>query len=173
MEERFDDAGRSVLGGLDAQHSPVGVPVDGGDRMDQDVDLPALHLQQCQHRVDDEGHVVGHDVDDGVAAGPPILVDVGVVDLHQRLGRGALGGQLEMADRRAVEIDRILVGQVLGSDAFVVQPHQALGFVRGDAGVPLPSEGDHGVEQSVFHLFGRLDHGALPRGTRRTKSGWR
>lgn len=53
-------------------------------RMDDEMDAATLPGQFVGDRVDEEGHVVGHDLDDGVAARPAVLLDGRGVHPHAR-----------------------------------------------------------------------------------------
>ena len=72
------------------------------------------------HGVDQEGHVVGDDLDDGVAAGPAVLVDRRREDPHVGGSLGPGRRQLPVRQRRPGEVDRVALGEVLGRHVPVV-----------------------------------------------------
>ncbi|MDQ0991241.1 hypothetical protein QFZ74_002469 [Streptomyces sp. V3I7] len=93
-------------------------------RVDDDVDAAPLPGQLVADRVDEEGHVVGDDLDDGVAAGPPVLLDRRGV--HPDV-RGALRARLSEAVVRecgSEDVDRVAAFEVLRSGVQVVAPEE-------------------------------------------------
>ena len=96
------------------------VAADHDLRVDDDVDAAALAGQLVGDRVDQEGHVVGDHLDDGVAARPAVLLDGRGV--HPDVG-GALRavlGQPVVREGGSEDVDRVAVGQVLGGGVQVV-----------------------------------------------------
>ena len=115
---------RQVLGG-----GPLGQHVDelAGQvapydelRVDHDVDAAPLPGQLVGHRVDEERHVVRHDLDDGVAAGPAVLLDGGGVHAHVGRALRAVLGQSVVGEGRSEDVDRVAVGEVLRGRVQVV-----------------------------------------------------
>ena len=72
--------------------------------MDDEVDARGRPRQRHRHRVDDERHVVGDDVDHRVRRGPAVLFGVGVVDADVGLPGAPRTRQLPVLGRRAVQV---------------------------------------------------------------------
>ena len=106
--------------GQDLDQLAGDVAADDDLRVDDDMDAAALPGQLVGDRVDQEGHVVGDDLDDRVAAGPAVLLDGGRV--HPDV-RGALRAVLRepvVGERGAEDVDRVAVREVLGRGVQVV-----------------------------------------------------
>ncbi|MGX1120193.1 hypothetical protein RKD37_005556 [Streptomyces ambofaciens] len=82
-------------------------------RVDDDVDAAALAGQLVGHGVDEEGHVVGDHLDDGVAARPAVLLDRRGVHADVRRALRAVLGQPVVRDGGSEDVDRVAVGEVL------------------------------------------------------------
>ena len=96
------------------------IAADDDLRVDHDVDAAALPGQLVGDRVDQERHVVGDDLDDGVAARPAVLLDGRGV--HPDV-RGALRAVLRepvVGESGAEDVDRVAVGEVLRGGVQVV-----------------------------------------------------
>ncbi len=109
-----------AVGGEHLDQLAGDVTAHGDLRVDHDVDAAVLPGQLVGDRVDQEGHVVGDHLDDGVAAGPAVLLDGRGV--HPDVG-GALRAVLRqpvVRERRAEHIDRVAVGEVFGGRVQVV-----------------------------------------------------
>ncbi len=104
----------------DLQQLAGDVAADDQLGVDDDVDRAVLAGQLVGHRVDQERHVVGDDLDHGVAAGPAVLLDRGGVHPHLGGALGALEAQAVVRGGRAVDVDRVAVDQVLGRRVEVV-----------------------------------------------------
>ena len=127
VDDRFAD--HVLRGGVVLEHLDqlaLGVAPDPDHRVDHQVDPvpepPELH----RHRVDDERHVVGDDLDQRVRRLPPVLLEVRVVDPHLRLARLPVLGQVPVRDRGAVQVERVAVREVLGRDPLVVLADERL-----------------------------------------------
>jgi hypothetical protein len=134
--------------------------------MNEDVDRVAAAGECHGHRVDEEGHVVGDDLDDAVRRHPAVLFErrrVGV-DLH--LAGAPSLQEVPVGERRAVEVE---LADVLGRRVRVVRANERFDRTRHGFGQPLP-----GVRHSLFDerrlRFLRLDgHRALsPYASRRS-----
>ena len=99
---------------------PVGIAPDLHHRVDDEVDPVAEPPEFHRHRVDDERHVVGDDLDQRVRRLPPVLLEVRVVDPHLRLAGGPLLGQVLMRYGGAVQVQWITVREILGGNPLVV-----------------------------------------------------
>jgi hypothetical protein len=95
--------------------------------VDDQVDAAAAPVQLHADRVDEERHVVGHDLDGRVGGLPAVLLEARVVDAHLRRAGRPLAREVERADREAVQIERVAVGHVLGGDPAVELPRERFG----------------------------------------------
>ena len=83
-----------------------------------------------RHRVDEERHVVGDDLDDRVAAGRPAVVGVARgEDVHVGAALRAVVGEPELRGQGGVQVDVGAVGEVVGGDVAVVGLDQAADLV--------------------------------------------
>ncbi len=96
------------------------VTADDNLRVDHDVDAAALAGQLVRHGVHEEGHVVGDDLDDGVAGGPAVLLHRGGVHAYVRGALRPVLGQSVVGERGSEYIDRVPVREVLGRRVQVV-----------------------------------------------------
>ena len=84
----------------------VGLVAD--DRVHEHVDAGLAAAELHAHRVHEERHVVGDDVDRGVRRLPAVLLERRVVDAHARLARPRGRARSVQCDERgAVEVDRL------------------------------------------------------------------
>ena len=123
-------------------------------RVHNDVDGAAHAHQLGGDRVHEEGHVVGDDLDNGVPAGPALLLELGVE--HLDLGGADRAGLRELPVGQGGP-EEILGGageQVLGGHVSVVPPEEALEpftpHVVGQLG--------GGVQQLLTRLLQRHGH---------------
>ena len=79
---------------------PVRVAADVHHRMDDQVHAEAAPVQLHAHRVDQERHVVGHDLDRRVRGLPAVLLEARVVDAHLRRARRPLAREVEVPSAR-------------------------------------------------------------------------
>ena len=86
--------------------------------------------QLHRDRVDEERHVVGDDLDDGVRRLPAVLLDVGRVDVHLRLAGPPDAAEVPVRERGAVQVELAPVDQVVGRDVRVVRADEPLEVVR-------------------------------------------
>ncbi len=113
--------------GQDLHERALLVAPHGEHGVHDQVDPAAAPVQLHAHRVDEERHVVGHDLDGGVGGLPAVVLEAGVVDAHLRRARGALAREVEVAERDAVEVERVALLDVLGRDPAVQLPGERLG----------------------------------------------
>jgi hypothetical protein len=92
--------------------------------MDDEVDAPAVATERHRHRVDQEGPVPSHQLDDRVPALPAVDLDVGVVDPEVRLARDAPDARLPVGQGRAVQLTGIADHQIGGRHPLVVAPDE-------------------------------------------------
>ena len=132
VDDRLRDRTVVLCAGLEHLGQPsLVVAQDAYHRVDHEVDAVALAPQLHRHRVDDERHVVGDDLDHRVRRLPAVLLEVRVVDVDLRLTRRAPLGQVPLRDRGAVQVDLAAIGQIHGGDPVVELPDE--GLTRGDA----------------------------------------
>jgi hypothetical protein len=111
------------VGGADLEdlQQPAGdVAPDDDLRVDQKVDPALLPGELGGHGVDEEGHVVGDDLDHGVPARPAAFVDRRGEHPHVRRALRPLPRQLLVRQRRPGEVERLTLGKVLHRDVPVV-----------------------------------------------------
>ncbi|GHI38535.1 hypothetical protein Sviol_29430 [Streptomyces violascens] len=125
VDPRLGEGVVRQLGGLGAGVEDLDelageVAADDDLRVDHDVDAAALPGQLVGDRVDEEGHVVGDDLDHGVAAGPAVLLDRRGVHPDVRRTLRPVLRETVVGERCAEDVDRVAVGQVLGSGVQVV-----------------------------------------------------
>ena len=107
VRKHFDHRARQV-----ASHDQLGVD----DQVDRGAALPEVGGD----RVDQERHVVGDHLDDGVAGGPAVLVHGRGVDPHVGAALGAYLRELAVGERGAQDVDRVATDDVLGRDVLEV-----------------------------------------------------
>ncbi len=113
-------AGARSVAGQDLDQLAGDIAPYGDLRVDHDMDAAALAGQFVGDRVDQEGHVVGDHLDDGVAAGPAVLFDGRGVDPDAGGALRAVLRQPEVREGRAEHVDRVAVGEVFGGRVQVV-----------------------------------------------------
>ena len=121
VDDRLDD--RSLVLLLDGEEpldAAVLGPAEAHHGMDGEVVRVPASVEHHPHRVDQERHVVGDDLDDGMGRLPAVLLDLGVVDPDPGSARGTSPGEVEVRRRGAVEIVRLAFREVVGRDARVV-----------------------------------------------------
>ncbi|MEZ5225247.1 MAG: hypothetical protein R2710_00830 [Acidimicrobiales bacterium] len=143
---------------LDPDDVAVLVALDMSHRMRQQVDLQVELFEEGEDRVDDEGHVLTHHIDHRMWTRPAVDLGAWVVHTHQRLGRLAGVGHLEVAHRRGVQLERLLVGKVVGGNPAVVQAHHPTALRRVITAVAPLRQIDHGIDQGTLDLCGRVRH---------------
>ena len=72
---------------------PLASRLTDEDGMDDQVHAAPAPVQLHADRVDEERHVVGHDLDRGVGGLPPVLLEARVVDAHLRASRARARGR--------------------------------------------------------------------------------
>ena len=112
------------FGVLDRLQTPRSVTTDDELRVDEQVDVEVLADDGIGHRVDEEGHVVGDDLDDRTGAGPPVDVGRGVEHPHVGSARLADLGELTVGRRHAGERCRRTGPQLVGRDVSVEPAHE-------------------------------------------------
>lgn len=111
---------RVAVGAEDLDQLAGDVTADDDLRVDHDVDAAALAGQLVGDGVHEEGHVVGDDLDDGVAGGPAVLLDGRRVHAHVRGALRPLLREPVVRERCPEHVDRVPVQQVLGGGVQVV-----------------------------------------------------
>jgi len=121
VEQRFGArvagrcAGWKHLGDL-----ALGVAPDVHDRSKDEVDGTPMAAHLHAHRVYQEGHIIGHDLDDRMRALPAVLFEVGCVEPHLCLARRPALDQLPMAHGCAIQLEGTSLAEVFGSSPPVV-----------------------------------------------------
>ena len=100
------------------------VPAHPHHRMDDEVGGKRAPVERHAHGIDEEGHVVRDHLHDGMGGAPSVLRLLGVVDAHLRLTRPAPAREVEMRERRTVEVDDAAVFEILPRGACVVRPRE-------------------------------------------------
>ncbi len=152
VDQRF--ARLTVDGPFDSPDVATLVSFDAGHRVGQQMHAQVESFEEGQHRVDDERHVFGDQVDHRVAARPTVDLGPGVVDADEGLGGSTTVGQFEMPNRRGIQLERRLAGDVLGRNAVVVEPHDPFALAGVVTAIATLSQLDDGVDQIDLHLFG-------------------
>ena len=148
MDDRLDDGPLArVLDGQKRIHAAVFLPVEPHHGMDDEVAGVPAAVQDHPHRVDQERHVVGDDLDDGVGRLPAVLLDSRVVDPDLRAARIAPAGEVEVRHRGAVQIARRAFGEVLGRRPDVVAAEERKREVEVLPAHPLARERRHFIDQ--------------------------
>ncbi len=95
VHRRLDDGvGRCGDGLCDVEALAFRVAGDAHDRVHEEVDLPLAPVDLRRHGVDEEGHVVVDDFDDGVLERPVVLLGGGIENADLGRARRALRAQL-------------------------------------------------------------------------------
>jgi hypothetical protein len=137
----------------DLDEAAVVVAAHGEDRMDDEVDAVAAPVELHAHRVDEERHVVGHDLDRRVRGLPAVVLEARVVDAHLRRPRPALAREVEVAERQAVEVEWVAIGHVLRSNPPIELADERLGQL-GVGGIEVLAHARaNGLGQCLFGVF--------------------
>ena len=121
VDDRLDDGSFAcIVDGEERVDAAVLPPAKPHHGVNYEVARVRAAVQHHAHRVDQERHVVGDDLDDGMGRLPAVLLDLGVVDPDLRLPGRAPPGEVEVRRRGAVEIVRLAFGEVVGRGARVV-----------------------------------------------------
>src|SRR4029453_16611153 len=111
VQVRLADAVGGV-GGQDLDQPAGLVAADHDHRVDGQVNDQAVAVQFHGHRVDQERHVVGDDLHDGVPGAPAVLLEPGAVDADLGLAGPAAVGQTPVGQHGAVQVLRLQLEQV-------------------------------------------------------------
>jgi hypothetical protein len=145
------------------------------------VPLPGDLLR---HRVDDERHVVGHDVDDGLRRTEPVLLEIRGVHPHRGCTRRSIEREDQVRHRGVVRVVHVPSREVAAGDVPAVLPDERLEeplLLRGqpllgvppdlvdDLGSVAGRDGWHGNPLRPRHsaLLGGVRQGAADRYPRR------
>jgi len=137
-----------------------------------------------RHRVDDERHVVGHDVDDGLRRTEPVLLEIRGVHPHRGCTRRSIEREDQVRHRGAVRIVHVPGREFAVGDVPAVLPDERLEeplLLRGqpllgvppdlvdDLGSVAGRDGGHGNPLRPRHsaLLGGVRQGAADRYPRR------
>ena len=170
VDDRLDDGPVRLVVEREERLDAVAVAAaHAHHRMDDEVARVPAAVHHHPHRVDQERHVVGDDLDDGVGRLPAVLLDLRVVDPDLRRAGGAPPGKVQVRRRRAVEVGRTAFREVVGRDPRVVAGDEGEDEVDVLGAHPLAGERGDFVHE-LRRMARRLGlHGGSPR-SRRTVS---
>jgi hypothetical protein len=114
VDERLAHAVALVgVGGQDLEQLAGVVAAHRQHRVDREVDDQPVPVQLHRHRVDQERHVVGDDLDDRVDRPPAVLLEARTVDMDLGGARLAPLGGAQVGHDGAVQVVRLAFHQVL------------------------------------------------------------
>ena len=173
VDDRLHDGALArVVEGEDRVDATVVPPAEAHHGVDDQVARVPAAVQHHPHRVDQERHVVGDDLDDGMGRLPAVLLDLRVVDPDLRGARRAPPGEVEVRRRGPVEIVRLALGEVLVRDPRVVPGDEGEDEIEVLAAHPLARERGDVVHQ--LHRLGcRLSRHGRPLLCRRDVAAFR
>ena len=153
------------------RHATVVVAAQPHDRMDDEMRGQPASIQRHAHRVHQERHVVGGDLDDGVRRLPPMLLELGIVDTQLRRARRARAQEVPMGERRSVQVCDLALHQVLVGGAGEILADELLDDAALGRAHVLAHLGEHGIDQ-LLELAGLTGHGVLLPGHGRLQTPW-
>ena len=134
VHPRLGDDAELVLGrrvGVDLLEGADGVPSDDQLRVHDEMDGAAERVERGGDRVDEERHVVGDDLDDGVPAGPALRLDGRVRHVDVGGADGALTGEVALGQGGPEEVLRLAREEVLGRRVPVEHVQQPVDVLPG------------------------------------------
>ena len=164
MDERLDAASLAVcvLHGKDRADAPLLPSLHAHHRVDDEVARMAAAVQHHAHGIDQERHVVGYDLDDGVGGLPAVLLDLGVVDADLGLAGSAPAGEVEMRRRCAVQVFRPALDQIFQRGARIVEGDERKRGIEVRARQPPARDRGDLLEQFGLLRVGLHCHGRHP-----------
>ena len=99
--------------------------------VDDEMHAQPVPVQLHGHAVDQEGHVVVDDLDDGVGRLPAMLLEARVVDAQLGLARSALLAEAEVGQGGTIKVERVALDQITGRHV----AEEALDEAFGEPGV--------------------------------------
>ena len=145
MDHRLHERFAPIRGAQDA----VRVSVHLHHRMDHEMRGERAPIELHAHRIDEERHVVRDHLHDAVGRSPAVLRLHGVVHPHPGLPRLALVREVEVRERRTVEVDDAAVFEILRRGAGVIGPHEALRRLSLPARHALAQEFEDGFDNRI------------------------
>ena len=139
--------------GEDLEQLAVVVAAHAEHRVDDQVDPEPAPVQLHAHRIDQERHVVGHDLDGGVRGLPAVLLEARVVDAHLRGPGSAYAGEVEVPERQPIQVKRVALGHVLGRDPAIELAREGLGEIGVGRAELLAHSRAHGLGQRLLGVF--------------------
>jgi hypothetical protein len=127
----------------------------------QQVQRVALPVHLHGHGIDEERHVVVHDLDHRVGARPAVLLDARVVDADLGRARVEPPRERELRQRRPVQVFRVAVREILGIDLVVVLADEGPCFLGGGGLETLVCEAQDLLQESLLLLVAGEVHGGL------------
>jgi hypothetical protein len=135
VHPRLGDNAELVLAGpvlvVDVLEGADRVAADHELRVDDEVDGAAEGAERGGDRVDEERHVVGDDLDDGVSAGPPLVLDIRVRHRDVDGADGPPPGEVAFGERGAEEVLRLTGEEILGRGVPVEHSQQPVDVLAG------------------------------------------
>ena len=134
VHPRLGDDAELVLGrrvGVDLLQGADGVPADDELRVHDEVDGAAERVERGGDRVDEERHVVGDDLDDGVPAGPALRLDGRVRHVDVGGADGTPAGEVALGQRGTEQVLRLAREKVLGRGVAVEHVQQPVDVLPG------------------------------------------
>jgi hypothetical protein len=137
--------GRIVLQYL--HQATVRVTAQLHHRVDDQVRGQPASIERHAHRVHQERHVVGGNLDDAVRRLPSMLLELGVVDAQPGRSRRARAQKAPMCEGRPVQVGHVVFRQILVGGAGEVVADERLdhaALIRRHVPAHL---GEHGIDQ--------------------------
>ncbi|MDZ7712920.1 MAG: hypothetical protein U5L06_07305 [Rhodovibrio sp.] len=150
---------RVRVGGVDVQQPALIVARDPQDRVDHQVHLGVQVGQALGHAVDQEGHVVVHDLHDRVRRAVAVFLDLRVIGADLGGARLPGGGEVQHRHRLAVQVVGVVAQQVVGRHVGVELAGEPLGHARAVGIEAALHPLDDAVDQIGFQLLCARGHG--------------
>ena len=124
------------------------IPANDHLRVNDEVQCTTLDAEGRRDRVHEEWHVIGDDLDDGVARGPAVALDAGRERTDDGGALRTLLGGPAMREHRPEHVDRVATDEVFRRRVAVVAAYE-----RGQAGVVAPCRLHRSLEQVGLRLL--------------------
>jgi hypothetical protein len=153
---------RRCAGFQQCQQAAVRITTDPQDRVHHQVDGKVATVQLRRHRIDEERHVVGDDLDDRVFASPAMLVEARIIDANDGCSNLPLFPQTPVGERRTEQCVRASVRNVVERHARVI-----LAEIRSDCGGLFLAQSPLSAFANPLEQFRSVEivgvrHGAAP-----------
>ena len=155
-------AGTALAGRGEGLELSLRVAPGARERVHQQVHGAALSAQFHRDGVDEEGHVVVHDLDHGVRRTPAMLLGARVVDAQLGAPGVEAAREGEVGERGSVQVLGRAPRQVLGIHLVVVEGNELAGLGGGGGRQARAGELQHGFENGAGCLgSGRWHEGLV------------